>query len=351
MPVRLLGFLSFAGLLAGPVIPDLGTLPQARVTVNRARSELVIELNPVDLPPASTGMAMLSLPIEQLIIPASGSVYSVRTAVIDSAGNELPRTFLHHVNLRDPYRRDLFLPVALHILAASKETPPLDVPQLVLGLPLERGQRLLATAMVNNPTERPYHGVRVRLVFGYRQTTGLGSLFPLFRAYPWVVDVRFPLGSPPDGSLAFDLPPGQTVQSWEASPAIPGYILGLGGHVHDYATDLELTDITTGKVLWHQAPIKDAAGHVLEMPITRFYRWYRLGLRIEPSHKYRVTVRYDNPTGHTLHEAGMGAIAGLFVPDHGAKWPMVDTADTVYRQDLAQAFIPADMRGMEMSTQ
>jgi hypothetical protein len=349
MDVRLLGLLSFAGLLNGPTIPDLATLPMARATVDRARNELTIELNPADLPPASSGMAMLSLPIEQLIIPASGTIYSVRTMVVDSAGRELPRAFLHHVNLRDPYRRDLFLPVSLHILAASKETPALDVPQLLLGMPLQQGQRLLATAMINNPTEQSYHNVRIRLVFGYHMASGLAAVFPLFRAYPWVLDVRFPLGTPPDGDLGFDLPPGATVKSWESSPAIPGYILGLGGHVHDYASYLELTDATTGKVLWHQAPIKDAAGHVLELPITKFYRWYRLGLRIEPTHKYRITVRYDNPTGRTLRDGGMGAIAGLFVPDRGAAWPAVDTADSVYHQDLAAAFVPMDMHMMDMA--
>jgi hypothetical protein len=357
--MNLLGALSLVGLLfqgpkgpkdpKDPKIPDLSTLPQARASVDRARGELTIELQPADLAATPGRETMMSLPVEQVIIPASGSIYRVRTAVLDSAGNELPRTYLHHVNLRDPYKRDLFLPAGLHLLAASKETPKLDVPQLVLGLPLEKGQRILATAMLNNPTSVPRHGVRIRLTFGYKLTDGFGgSLFPLFRAYPWVIDVRFPLGTPPDGSLAFDLPPGQTVRSWESSPAIAGYILGLGGHVHDYATELELSDATTGKVLWRQAPVKDAAGHVLSMPITKFYRWYRLGLRIEPSHRYRITVRYDNPTGRVLHSGGMGAIAGLFVPERGAKWPLVDTADSVYREDLAEAFIPGDMRDMEM---
>jgi hypothetical protein len=294
-------------------------------------------------------MGMISLPVQQVMIPASGSIYSVRAAVVDSAGRELPRQFLHHIDLRDPNRRDLFLPCGLHILAASKETPELDVPQLVLGLPLERDQRVMITAMLNNPTETMHHGVRIRLTFGYRSTEGFaGGLFPLFRAYPWVLDVRFPLGSPPDGSLAFDLPPGRTVQSWESSPAISGYILGFGGHVHDYATELELEDATTGRVLWRQKPVKDSSGHVLSLPITKFYRWYRLGLRIEQSHRYRVTVRYDNPTGRTLHSGGMGAIGGLFVPDHGKQWPMVDTTNAVYRQDLGEAFLPGNMKGMEM---
>ena len=337
------------GLLIGPTIPDLSTLPRAQAVLDSAHHALVIETIPVDLPASSRGMAMVSLPVQQVMIPASGSIYSVRAAVVDSAGRELPRLFLHHVNLRDPNRRDLFLPSGLHILAASKETPELDVPQLVLGLPLERDQRVLITAMLNNTTETAYRGVRIRLTFGYRSTEGFaGGLFPLFRAYPWVLDVRFPLGSPPDGSLAFDLPPGQTVQSWESSPAIGGYVLGLGGHVHDYATELELTDVTTGQVLWRQRPVKDSAGHVLEMPITKFYRWYRLGLRIEPSHRYRITVRYDNPTERTLHMAGMGAVAGLFVPDRGARWPMVDTTNAVYREDLGEAFLPGSMRGMDM---
>ena len=342
----LLGLLS---ALPGPTIPDLSTLPRAQARVDAAHHTLVIETIPVDLPPASSGMGMLSLPVEQVTIPASGSIYSVRTAVIDSAGNELPRPFLHHVNLRDPYHRDLFLPNSQHILAASKETPALDVPALALGLPLERDQRVLITAMLNNPTETAHHRVRIRLTFGYRSTEGLaGGLFPLFRAYPWVLDVRFPLGSGPEGNLAFDLPPGVTVQSWESSPAIPGYVLGLGGHVHDYATELELMDVTSGRVLWRQKPVKDSSGHVLEMPITKFYRWYRLGLKIEPSHRYRITVRYNNPTGRTLHDGGMGAIAGLFVPVHGAQWPKVDTTNAVYRQDLDMMFIPADMHGMEM---
>jgi hypothetical protein len=349
MDGRLLWVFSFASLLNGPEIPDLSTLPQARATLDRAHSQLTIELNPVDIGATSGRETMVSLPVQQVVIPGSGSIYSVRAMVVDSAGTELPRAFLHHVNLRDPKRRDLFLETALHILAASKETPALDVPELVLGLPLERGQRLMATAMLNNPTDTPRHGVRIRLVFGYRATDGLaGSVFPLFHAYPWVLDVRFPLGSPPDGSLAFDLPPGKTVQSWESSPAISGYVLGFGGHVHDYATELELSDATTGKVLWRQVPVTDAAGHVLSMPITKFYRWNRLGLRIEASHRYRITVRYDNPTGRVLHGAGMGAVGGLFVPDRGTQWPLVDTTNSTYRQDLAVAFIPADMRDMNM---
>jgi hypothetical protein len=44
----------------------------------------------------------------------------------------------------------------------------------------------------------------------------------------------------------------------------------------------------------------------------------------------------------------MGAVAGLFVPDRGTRWPVVDTTDPVYREDLGEAFLPAGMREMDM---
>jgi hypothetical protein len=40
----------------------------------------------------------------------------------------------------------------------------------------------------------------------------------------------------------------------------------------------------------------------------------------------------------------MGAVAGLFVPDRGATWPLVDTTNLVYRQDLAETFVASSMR-------
>src|SRR2546422_6505746 len=42
-------------------------------------------------------------------------------SVVDLAGRRLPQAMLHHFNLSDPERRELFLPIGLHIMAASKE--------------------------------------------------------------------------------------------------------------------------------------------------------------------------------------------------------------------------------------
>ena len=312
--------------------PGLDSLPRATVLLDPAEHRLVVELPPVDVPAATRGEIMVGLPLCRVLVPVSASLHSARVELLDASGHELPRAMLHHFNLTDPDHRELFLPIGMHLLAASKETPVITVPRLLFGLPLARGQRLIAGAMLANSTPQAYHRVRVRLVLHF--TPG-GRPWPLYRAYPWDIDVQYPLGRPGTGSKAFDLPPGRTERSWEGSPSISGTILGLGGHLHDYGVGLVLRDVTTGKLLWSGAPTTDRAGRVTSFPLARFYRWYRLGLHVVSTHRYRLTAIYDNPTGHVIRDGGMGAVAGLFVPDRGARWPDVDPTDTLYQQDLA----------------
>ena len=313
----------------------LERLPPARVVVDSAQRSIVIELPPTDLPAAGSDGAMTVrlLPVYVAEIPTSGSVFHAQIDLVDGAGHELPQVLVHHFNLADPSRRELFLPIALHIMAASKETPSLSVPRFVFGLPLRSGQRLIASAMLANSTALAYQRVRVRLTLRYEPDD---QLWPAFPAYPWVMDALFPLGHPPNGSKAFDLPPGRSDRSFESSPAVAGTIVGLGGHLHDYGVSLRLTDVTTGEVLWDAELVKDAAGHVLSIPVTRLYNWHRLGVHIVPAHRYRVTAVYQNPTGRPIADGGMGAVGGLFVPDHGTRWPGVDPSDTLYQRDLLQ---------------
>lgn len=312
-------------------IPPLAALPSARVSIDSQHEMLLVDLPPTDLSASTPGEKfMLSLPAYQVRIPMDLALVSVRVDVLDSAGHELPRAFLHHLTLTDPGRRELFLPTQLHILAVSKETPTIAMPGLLLGLPLSRGERLLTIGMLANPTRATHHGVHIRATLGYRRL----GFFPLFQAYPWVMDAMFPLGHPPDGTKGFDLAPGRTVRSWESSPAVPGYLLGIGGHMHDYGVSLDLADVTTGKVLWHAVPVRDSVGHVLAMPIAWLYSWHGVGIHISPTHRYRITATYENPTGHLLPDGGMGAVAGVFLPDRGVQWPVVDTTNAVYQQDL-----------------
>ena len=324
MPLRLL-----LALVQSP----LDHLPLADVTLDPDKKEIVIELPAVDLAPAPApdGLTMMEPPVCIAVLPISAWLVAYHVEVLDTAGQRLPQAMLHHFNLTDPWRRDLFAHLPLHLLAASKETQSISVPWLLLGMPVVAGQRVLASGMAANYESRAARGVRLRLVLSY---VPANRPWPLFAAYPWSMDVMFPLGQP-DGSKGFDLPPGRTEKSWESSPAIPGKIVGLSGHVHDFARSLELKDITTGQVIWYAEPERDSAGIVSTMPIARFYKWNSLGIRIDPGHRYRVTVVYENPTGRLIPRGGMGAVAGLFIPARGVQWPGVDPADSVYMRGLS----------------
>jgi hypothetical protein len=278
-------------------------------------------------------MAVVLLPVYSAEIPTSGAIFRAHIEVLDASGQTLPGELLHHFNLADPDHRELFLPIGLHVMAAGRETPPLAVPRFLFGLPVRRGQRFIASAMLVNPAAVAYRQVRVRLVLSYEPD---GGLWPLFPGFPWVMDVLFPLGHPPHGDKAFNLPPGRSTHSYESSPAIAGTIVGLGGHLHDYGLRIEFADATTGAVLWHAAPVQDRAGHVVSIPTSLLANWHQLGVHIVPEHRYRVTAVYDNPTGHVLRDGGMGLVGGLFVPDRGTRWPGVDRSDPLYQRDLME---------------
>lgn len=320
---------------------DVSRLPAATTLVEREAGRLVIELPAIEVP----AEGMIRTPVYRAQVPFTASVHGFHVEVMDQRGMLLPPDRLHHFNLTDPARRELFAPLPLHIVAASKETPAPTVPKYAIGMPLPAGDRFIAAAMLANP-EPMARRLRARLVL---DVIPLGRVLPLIRAYPWVMDVMFPLGGE-GGRKDFDLPPGPSSHSWESSPAVAGTILGLGGHVHDYATAIELRDVTDGKTIWHQEPVRDRAGRVIALPVGRFYRWYRLGVRITPAHRYRVTVYYDNPTGETIPYGGMGVVAGLFTPKWGwgggTRWPGVDAGDPIYLAYVDNLL--RNMEGLEM---
>src|ERR1041384_3400088 len=327
-------------------------LPPAHVEVSTSQHEIVIELAPVDVPAGMThhdAMAMGSgmqgmggghhqmeeahfpayPPVMGVDLPLSGWMSAFRIELVDAQGHPLPSALLHHYNLIDPNHRELFLPISRRVLAAGSETGPVKMSRWLLGARCAQGERLIASAMLHNPTPQSYTGVRTRLILTY---TDDGHWWPLVKAYPWQFDVAFPVGD-----KSFDLPPGRSAKSYEGSPAVPGKIVGIGGHVHDHAVPLDLLDVTSGDTLWTAKPITDSTGRVVGMPIKKFFRLTGIGVAIVPAHRYRVTVTYDNPTGAVLPQGGMGVVAGLYKPASGTTWPVADFSDSLYVQDLRHA--------------
>ncbi len=333
MTHRTMMTLAAAALLA--TAPLAAQQPGVGLDAAAPSGELVILIGPVDIPlPTMAGMsgdeheghgdhhgAMVMPPVGEIVVPFDAWVYGFRYEVVDAQGNAVPSAVLHHLNVIDPSQRDLFLPISYRVAAVGSETGPLRLPRLVFGHPLRAGQRLVVSAMLHNPTDAAYAGVTVRFIFDYVKT---GRPWPLFPVYTFQMDVRFPAGD-----KDFDLPPGESVWSWEGSPAIAGRILGVGGHLHRYADRLTLEDVTAGETIWVGKPILDADSQLVGVTVGRLYR--TLGVEVRPDHVYRATVVYDNPTGAVIPKGGMGLIAGVFMPS--GPWPRAPYADALYQLD------------------
>jgi len=290
------------------------------------KNELVIELPPLDLPAHTGHHSTDQPPVSLAELPVGGAIYGFRTELVDEAGHKLSTDLIHHVNVLDPSHRELFLPIGQRLAAAGKETGQIRMPWLLLGSPFERGAKVVASAMLHNPTAQSYRGVRVRIVLYY---TPDNRPWPLFRVFPWQLDVGFPVGD-----KSFDLPPGRSERAYEGSPVVPGDIVVIGGHLHQYGVSIELSDATTGELIWSARPVRDARRGVVSMPIGKLYGLTHLGAHIVPEHRYRVRVVYDNPTGQVLSDGGMGVLGGLFAPDGDVPWPTTNPNDSLYQQDL-----------------
>ncbi len=307
--------------------PSLGPAPLALgedglgVAFDEGSSELVLEMEPVELP-AGAGHAVQQPRAGEATLPMGGWLRGYRVELIDTEGRAVPRELIHHVNMMAPERRELFSPVMQRIGAVGAETAPVVLPR-IFGYPIAKGDRVLVSAMLHNPTEQTWHGVRVRVRFLYSDGAGPGPI-PM---YPFYMDV-----TPPATLHSFDLPPGHFEQSWEATPAIDGRMMLAGGHLHQHAVALRLEDVTAGKVLYETAPITDETGAVTGMPQDNFL--WRLGVPIRAGNTYRLTAVYQNDTGATIPSGGMGALGGVFVPSRGAVWPDVDVDNPEYVTDF-----------------
>ena len=301
---------------------DWSALERATITAGSKRGQLILELPAVDLPAGT----VVDQPASVAEFPVTGSIYALHAELVDEDGRQLPASLLHHMNVMDPSERELFLPIARRILASGMETGEIRFPWLLFGSRVHAGQRILANAMVHNPTDVSYRGVRVRLILNYIPDH---RPWPLFSVLPWQLDVAFPVGD-----KSFDLPPGRSERSYEGSPAVAGKLIVIGGHMHAYGRTIEFWDATTGKVLWHGEPAPAPAGAASAVPVATLYSLKGLGFRITPSHRYRVRVIYENPTGHTIPDGGMGVVGGLFMPDRKAIWPATDSGDSLYQKDL-----------------
>jgi hypothetical protein len=294
-----------------------------------AIQDMVFELPPIDLPAGSGHV--LTVPAYQTV-PVGGWFHGFDVEVVDAAGNPLPAELLHHAQILMPGKRELLNPEMLRLVGAGSETGAHSLPPQA-GVRVEQGDTLLLTSMLTNPTGQNYEGVRVRVHFKF---TGAGPWRDPLSVHPFFAHV-----TPPLENTSYDLPPGESERTLELEFPIPGKILALGGHLHEYGVSLSIEDEESGKVLWEALAEKDANGTVEEIPDDIFL--WSGGIPVEPDHAYRFVVRYDNP-GALIPDGGMGTVGGVFLAD--AEWPAADPDDPIYQWDL-ERMSDGEVHGME----
>jgi len=317
------------GQQAGPIIPTSGERPELPLTeTDRVRTadladENVYEIviGPVELP---SGMPHLRLPIQIADVDVNGWMRGFSWEIRNADGEKLPDDLLHHVNLIDPDRRSLFSPIARRLMAAGRETVNVMLPR-TLGIPLGSDTRLMVAAMFANDTGHDHEEAYLHVQLHYAEEGG--SLIRPQPVFPFYMDVMGPVGR-----KDFPVPPGRTVQGWEGSPAIDARIIGIGGHLHDYAVALRLIDVTTGEVLWETEPIATESGHVESLPVEHL--WKTGGVEIRKDHTYRAEVVYENPLDRPAPGRGMGVVAGIVAAPEDAPWPEFERTDPAYLEDM-----------------
>lgn len=284
--------------------------------------EIVLTIGPIRLP--ADAHVMQLTPAEQIEIPVDGWLTAFEARVVDADGQALPSSLLHHINLVMPERRELFMPIMQRLAAAGQETGRIQLPW-PLGIPVSAGEPVITVAMVHNPTAQPVD-LRIEARLSYR-TAGRTNRVSV---QPFFMDIQ-----PPPDEASFDLPPGRSELTWEGSPAVDARILGVGGHIHRYGTELRLEEVGDDgsvRVLWRTEPELSDDGDVADVPRKTFL--LRFGIPLRAGRTYRLHALYDNPTPDTIRAGGMAEIGGAVLPR--GEWPDADPGESLYLADYRQ---------------
>jgi hypothetical protein len=315
----------------GPEAPAVTVDSDESLTLIDHPSEGALEfvIGPVDLPADGPH---IRLPMQWGKMPFDAYMHGFEWEMRSGDGELLPPDLLHHVNLIDPDNRELFSPISRRILAAGRETQKEEIPK-VIGFPLEEDGRILIATMFGNPLGEDFEDVYLHFKILY---SGAGEGFIKPKAvYPFYVDV---MGF--TDVKDFEVPPGHTVRTYKVRPGVDARILGIGGHVHDYATELRFEDVTTGKVLWRAEPDVNESGRVVGLPSSKFI--LQLGKKIYKDHEYQIVVEYENPLDVPAPDMGMGALGGVVAIMGDGEWPAYDPNDPDYVLDLNNTITAPD---------
>lgn len=274
--------------------------------VEAAAHTITLRVGPMTLPANTSHMKMPQPPDLVWTIPVDGWLLAYTPQLVDANGASVPGRVLHHTAFWNTSRSDFLCPnKEEHIFGAGSElTNWAEIPGY--GYHVQKGDKIRIETMVHNPTETSYNGVFMEVKIPYAPAPEAGAAAPVKSVYPAWMDVQS------CGSSSYDLKAGANENSGTVTVKYDGVLLGVGGHMHDYAKQIVLEDATRReKVVTLEAKTKDN-GELLSIPVVTFFD--RGGYKFAAGDQLRVTATYDNTTGKALRQGAMGIVVGYFAP-------------------------------------
>jgi hypothetical protein len=258
--------------------------------------------------------------------PVTGWLYAFDVSLADAAGRPLPNALVHHVNMMNLERRALLYDAVERTMAAGSETGDVALPRSV-GFPMTAGTAMGLIAAWANRTDHAIDGVYLQVTYHWSPT----NLNPRpLDVLPLYMDVNYRGAGQSD---SYDLPPGPSERHYEFTLPIEGRLLGAGGHLHDHAVELVLEEVEGGRELVRLEARLNEGGQIAEVE-RKLFGVRGDGIRLREGHRYRITARYDNPTGAMIPNGAMGIMIGLFAPSELAEWPQADRANPGVKADI-----------------
>jgi hypothetical protein len=273
--------------------------------MDAATHTITLREGPITLPAHTSHMKMPQPPDVYWTIPLDGWLVAYTPRLGDANGNAVPGTVLHHTAFWNTNRADFLCPnKEEHIFGAGGEmTNWMQVPGY--GYRVQQGDKIRIETMVHNPTETSYEKVYLEVQIPYQDAVGdAGTALKSY--YPAWMDAKS------CGNSGYDLPAGKSERTGTVAVKYSGVLLGVGGHMHDYAKEIVLEDTTRRDTVATLEAKVDEQGHLLSMPTVTFFD--RGGYKFAAGDVLKIDATYDNPTGKLLRDGAMGIVVGYFVP-------------------------------------
>ena len=294
------------------------------VKTDAATHTITLRVGPMNLPANTSHMNMPQPPDLTWTIENAGWLLAYHTKLVDPAGGSVPGVVLHHTAFWNENRSDFLCPNKdEHIFGAGGElTDWAQVPGF--GYRVEKGDRVRIETMIHNPTPHAYPNAYLEVAIPYAADA---SPAPVKNIYPAWMDA----GS--CGNSGYDLPAGPSTKAGTVPVKYDGVLLGVGGHMHDYAKQIVLEDSHSKEPVATLAAKTDERGQLLSMPVELFFTKFPQtgGYPLQAGDTLTITATYDNRSGKLLRNGAMGIVVGYFVPTdpkalaglrHGSKGSM-----------------------------